>query len=836
MITRMADERQRSSRSEAARVEVSTPGAVAAPPDAAPGSAWAAWLEGAWRDLRDSIRTVRRHPDVLVVSAISLGLGIGLNAMLYTGIATIFWNEPTMRDPDRVVGVEPATGNQFSYPDYVDLVERHVFEDAVAFRTAAVNIRTDGRDRRLTSLLVTSNFFDVLGVTARLGRTFGAIDAAREHDPVVAVLTGQFWRSFFHGDPSVVGRPLIVNGVPYTIVGVLPDDYRAVTGIYSPGLYLPVSRLTLGAFENRPTPSLTVLGRLRPNATATEARQAVTRLAADLERLYPERLTSDGRPAKVFAAATLQFRGTPTAFTLLATVGWITAALVLLIACVNVTGLLMARVTDRRRELAIRAALGAGRARVVRAIVAEAFLLVVIGAAVGLPLAAALARLPVPALEGVRQLMALDRRAVPYAAVVVGLGTVLCGLLPALKAMRSDVLSVMRDGGEASTPRMRLRQALVTAQVAMSFVLVVAAFLCVRSQAHMARVDLGFDLDHGIVANFGLRSNDYPGQQRVDLAERLVTTVLRIPGVVSASPADLVPLGGDVLIKTFHPAGRTDIPGTRPDTFSVGPAYFKTMAIPLLRGREFTAFDRADTRPVAIVNETFAKTYFPGRDVIGRVFETADESDATIVGLVRDHRVGTIGEPPRSVVYYAFAQRPSNLIVHVRTAIAPDGLVPSVRAAIDGIDATVPLNLEPLRSATRMEMNLRRAGLTLMGSIGALALVLAIIGLYGVMSYVAAARTPEIGIRMALGASASRIRVEMLRRALTVVAAGVAAGAFAAVAVTPIMTTMLAGVSPYDPVAFTAAALFLLLIGTVAGYVPAHRCAQVDPMRTLRRL
>jgi predicted permease len=524
-------------------------------------------------------------------------------------------------------------------------------------------------------------------------------------------------------------------------------------------------------------------------------------------------------------------------FRLLAGVAWVTVGLVLLIACVNITGLLVARVAERRREIAVRVAIGAGRARVVQAMLIESFLLVATGVAVGLPLALALNQIPWPgALGAMQDAMALDRRVLPFSGALVVAATVVCGIVPALKATRSDVVSEVRLGGEGVTPRLWLRQALVVGQVAMSLLLVVASLLCVRSQIEVGRTDLGFDLDHGVVVSFALDRSQYPGEARVRFAEPLVDRIEQVPGVSAVSMASVVPLSGDSLVRSFHPAGRTDIPGTRPSTYSVGPHFFRTLAIPVLRGREFMAVDQAGTPPVAIVNETFARTYFPNQEVLGQRVATADEADAEVIGLVRDHRIGTIGEAPQSVVYYAFAQRPRNLILHVRTATSPDALVNSVRRAVEGAGVAVPFTVQTLGSATSLEMTMRRAGTWLMGTMGAIGLLLAAIGLYGVMSHLVASRTAEIGIRMALGASAGRIHEEVLRRALRVVAAGVGIGALLAVGLLPVFRTFLAGVSPFDPLVFGTAALLLAVVGLGASYVPALRSARLDPIRALRHL
>jgi putative ABC transport system permease protein len=484
----------------------------------------------------------------------------------------------------------------------------------------------------------------------------------------------------------------------------------------------------------------------------------------------------------------------------------------------------------------VRVAIGAGRARVVQAMLIESLLLVATGAVLGLVLSSVFSWVPLPAeLVPLRTIMALDGRILPYAIPFVCLTTLVCGVLPAIRATRASILDDVRQSGEGATPRTWMRQALVVGQLAMSVFLVVVTLLFVRSQVKIGHADLGFDLDHGIVARFGLDQRQYGGDARAPFAERLVERIARVPGVSVASVANFVPLGGDSLLRSFHPAGRTDIPGTRPSNYSVGADFFRTLGIHLLKGREFGRTDRVGSPAVAIVNETFAHTYFPGQDVIGRHVQTEDELNAEIVGVVRDHRIGTIGETRQSVIYYPFAQRPRTLIIHAR-ASSPDGLVAAVQRAIDEVDATVPVNVQTLRSATSLEMNMRRVGTILMGTMGAVGLLLAMIGLYGVMTYVAASRTAEVGIRMALGASRPRIRQEMLLRALNVVARGVVLGALASLALTPLFRTFLAGVSPFDPVAFAGAAVVLMMVGLIASYLPARRSSRLDPMRALRQL
>jgi predicted permease len=521
-----------------------------------------------------------------------------------------------------------------------------------------MNLGTGTDISRTSVMVVTANFFDTLGIEPAQGRTFGAGEAASAREPRVAVVTWGFWRARLHADPSAIGRTIVLDGERFEVAGVLADDYRAVTGWMAPAIYVPVSRLTLPSLDSRGSPSLTVLATLPVGTSAAQAREAVTAFGGALERTYPDRLTAEGRRASVFPLAELQFRGTPAQFSLLVTVTWVTAALVLLIACVNVTGLLMARATDRRRELAIRVALGAGRAGVVRTLLAESFLLVIAGALVGLPLAHALTTMPVPGAMGALQdAMRPDARLLPFALSLVALATLACGLVPALRASRADVIAEVRQGGETATPRTRLRQGLVAAQVAMSFVLIVAALLCVRSQARVT------------LARPRLRS-----RQRRRRAHQ--------PGP-AGSRRGAHPARGAAR-RTDRGAARRHVSGggrrgparrrrARPQLPPGGPdrhprhasAHLQRGAVVLPHARHparprarFRRLDRAGAPAVAIVNETFARTYFPGGEALGQRVQTEDDPEAEVVGVVRDHRIGTIGEAPASVVFYPYAQQP----------------------------------------------------------------------------------------------------------------------------------------------------------------------------------
>ena len=800
------------------------------------------WFEALTQDLRYGARHLRRAPGLVAVSVLSLGLGIGVNLTLYAGVTTIFRHQPTMTDAPSVVGIEAGNGRQFSYQNYRDLRDSGRFSDVVGFRTSAMNRRVGEQLERLSVLVVTDNFFDGLGIRARLGRTFAAGEAGPERSPRLIVLDYPYWNARFGADPNAIGQTMILDGARFTVVGVLPEDYRSVTGFMAPSAYVPVSALTLTTLTDRGSPTLSVLARLPPGRTRQHAQPVATAFGAELERQFPEINEGMSRPAQVFPADAMQFRGTPVGFQLFPIVLLVLFGLVLLIASVNVAGLLLARAVSRQHELAIRSALGASRVRIIQTLLSESFLLSLLGAAAGLALTGVLSRMDFLDSMRLQRVFTPDRRLVAPGLILVALTTILCGVAPALQSSKVNLLAGLRKGTSGATSRINLRSAFIVGQVALSLTLLVVSSLCLRSQMRIVDIDLGFDLDHGVVARFNVEPVRGPLAARLAFADRVVERIEQIPGVRSAAVTAVVPLGGDALVASFHPAGRSDIPGTRPSTLSVGPRYFETLSIPLVRGREFVAMDRDGTPAVAIVNQTFVNTYFPGQPALsaveggalGQRIEIGGESVAVIVGIVRDSRIDTIGEAPKSVVFYPYAQRPRRLTVIARTAGDPAATLSAVRAAIGELDASASVTISTLRDAAGTELNMRRVGTQMIGAIGILGLLLTEVGLYGVVSYFVASRTAELGIRIALGATSRQLHLEVLRHAARLVGGGIAIGVAASLLVTPVLGTFLAGLSPADPIAFVAAAAVLMLVAFGASYLPARRVARVDPLLALR--
>jgi predicted permease len=794
------------------------------------------WLDGLVHDVRHAARSLWRAPGLVATSVLSLGLGIGVNLALYSGVSTIFLHQPTMTAPDRVVGVQPGGAWQVSYPNFSDLRDSGIFADAMGFRTASLNRGTLDDLERVSALVVSANFFEGLGVRARLGRTFAAAEAAPAQAPRAVVLSHRYWQGRFGADRGVIGQTMTLNGEPFEVIGVLGADFRAITGFVEPSIYVPISKLTLPTLDDRGSVALTVMARLRDDSTADRMPQAVTAWGQSLERSYPDRNEGLGRPAVIFPARSLQFRGTPAGFVLFPIVLAVLFSILLLLGSVNVAGLLLARATSRRKELAIRTALGAGRWRVVQSLLVESLILSTLGTAAGLLLNVLLTRLPGSAANGfLQQMMVPDAGLVGPAVLLILVTTVLCGAVPALRATRGHVLERLRQEEATHSGRLPIRHALVVSQVAMSLVLLVVASLCLRSQMRVFAVNPGFDLDHGVVARITLEPRRDTPEGRAAVAERLVERLEGLAGLRTAAATSIVPLGGDALVASFHPAGRSDIPGTRPTSVSVGPRYFATLGTPLLGGREFEETDRSGAPVVAIVNRTFANTYFPGGTAIGQPIEMGGEPRAEIVGVVADSKMDTIGEAPKSVIYYPFAQRPRRVTVLMRSDGPPSAMVRPVDKAISELDPTLAASVSTLRDAAGTELAMRQTGTVMVGAIGIVGLLLTTVGLYGVVAYLVASRTVEMGIRLALGASPQGLHWKVTQSAASLVAIGIAIGTGLSMMLTPALATFLAGLSPLDPIAYGAGAVALILVGLIASYVPARAVTRVDPTIALRQ-
>jgi predicted permease len=797
--------------------------------------------------MRHAIRSLRRSPGLVIVSVLSLGLGLGVNLTLFTAIGAVFLFEPTVAESDRVVAIQPGNSNQFSYLNYRDVLDSGVFESVSGHRRAQLILRADGAPERIDGLAVTPNFFQFLGVPAALGRHFSAAEAAPERQPRIAVLSHPFWQRRFGGDAAIVGREVTLNGESFAIVGVLPP-IRPVTMFQDPDLYVPISRLVLPTVDSRSNGNaLAVLARLRPGTSRDQAFAAMTAVNRQLESAYPVINRDMGQPGRI-----LPLRGGELAGSLeqvlLPAVLLTLFGLVLLSACANVAGLLLARAAGRQREIAVRLALGARRAQVVRLLLAESFVLAMLGTLAGgvlaLWLMPALSAFSLPGGEQLNLALEPSMGMALYAFGLLVATTLLCGIAPAMRSGRGSITAVMHGGSLGISGRLWLRHAFVVGQVVSCVILLVLSSLLLRSLVRASAMNPGFDMERGVVASVWVDGARYLADGGLPLGERLVERVERIAGVESASFANILPLGTDVSATRLH------VDGASPNTFgartyvnSVAPRYFATLGIPLLRGRDFDAGDRRGGPPVAIVTEAFERAYFPGQAALGqRVRQSDREPYFEIVGVVGDHMHGSYGDLSTPVFYTSYTQQPRvssqvrPVILSVRTTGSPAALVREVQEAVAAVDATVSADVRTLREATGFELAIRRFGTRMLATAGALGLLLAMIGLYGTMAFVVATRTPEIGMRMAIGATGATILRDVLAQGLKLVGIGFAVGAAISLAVARVAVSILAGLSPADPVTFVGTAAILVAVGLAACYIPARRASAVDPMVALRRL
>jgi predicted permease len=834
-----------------------------------------------WQDLRYGARTLWQNPGFAAIAVVSLALGIGANTSIFSFVNAVLLKPPPVADPAQLVyvfsGRRDTPYNVASYPDYVDLRDRNeVFRSLAAYSPVSVSFNDNDQPDNISGLIVSGNYFDTLGVRPAVGRGFLPEEDQTPGARPVVVISHALWQSRFGGDQSIVGRKLLMNGQPFTVVGVAPADFNGAERGRTNDLYVPLAMQALvrpprGGYSGEMNPDLLskrgprwldMIGRLKDGVTAEQARAAMSTLAAQLAQAYPE------TNRDVIATVTPVSQGDPAqrgtllsvARLLLAVVG-----LVLLIACANVANLLLARATARRREISIRLALGASRWRLIRQLLTESVLLSVLGGAFGLLLAFwlvdALRSFTPPAnLFPVAFDFSLDKSVLGFTLLLSVLTGVVFGIAPAVQASNPDLVSALKDEtatlsgqGGVFGRRLTLRNLLVVAQVALSLVLLIGAGLFLRSLRQAQSIDLGFKPDHVFTMPLNINLLHYTKTQGQDFYSRVLERVEALPGVQSATLTRTPPLSGASRQSTVTIEGRGGEGGARNSESTGGPAetgnnltlassvaqkYFQTLDIPLLRGRDFTPQDREGTPGVAIVNETFAARYLPNQDPVGRRISLGGAQGPwlEIVGLARDSKYITVGEAPAPFVYQPLAQRhESGMVLLVRTAGDPAQFVAPVRGEVQALERNLPLtSARTMPELLAMSLFPARAGAILLGAFGLLALLLATVGLYGVMSYSVSRRTREIGIRMALGAGSGNVLRLVLREGMTLVAVGVLLGLVVAFAATRLLAGFLYGVSPTDPVAFAAIALLLSAVALVASLLPARRAAKVDPMIALR--
>ncbi|HEX7049878.1 MAG TPA: ABC transporter permease [Longimicrobiales bacterium] len=815
------------------------------------------------QDVRYAGRMLLRRPGFALVAVLTIALGVGANTALFTAVNALVLRPLPVREPDRLVGVQAlgAFGGggesrpfALSFPHFEALRERgRAVAELAARADAQLSFGDEEYAEEVLAAFVSGDYFRVLGIRPALGRLLAPSDDRRGAATAGVVLSDRLWRRRFGADPSIVGRTVRLNGRPATVVGVAPASFTG-TGIdRAPGLWAPL------ALRERVVPNsrlyslmwfgLEAIGRLRPGISIERAQ---AELSAGL-RQVGEAL---GGPLEYTNAELHPLSRIPTSrqgsflrfFTMLA----VATSLVLLIAGVNVAGMLLARAAGRQREVVIRAAIGAGRARIVRQLLTEGVLLFLLGGAGGVLLAVWLTdlllafRWPVPVTLD----LAPDGRVLGFAlllSLVTGLGF---SLIPALRASRPELVPA-RDGGRSGRrPSAWLRHGFVVGQVAMSLLLLVAAGLFLRALQHALSIDPGFDPDDVWVASIDLQRQRYDEPRGRQLYDRILERVRQVPGVRSASFSVGVPLGPGEEALRVRPAGAGEDEGELIHANVVGGEYFRTMGIPVLRGRTFATADREDAPHAAIVNQTMAEHFWPGQDPIGKRFvqaysafqiisgqaDGAEAAEFLVVGVVPDGKYSSLREEPEPFIFVAREQNyRSKLVLAVRTEDDAGATVRAVRDAVHALDPALPLlDLTPLTDLIGDDLLTQRIGAVLTTLFGLLGLLLAAVGIYGVMAYSVGQRTREIGIRMALGAESGSVLRMILRQGLTLALLGVAIGLAAAFALTRFVSSLLYGVSATDPLTFAGVALILAAVALLASHIPARRAAGVNPMEALR--
>ena len=810
-------------------------------------------MESLLRDVRLAVRTMRRSPSFTAIAVLCLALGIGATSTIFGIVDVLFFRPPAgVGDPGGIVRpyIARTTGNittgpegypRTSYPEYLDLRDnQRSLSGIAAFMDVALSVGEGLNTEHADGLLVSGNYFSVLAVQPALGRFFVPEEDNGPGSPPAVVLSHLYWQRQFGGDSAAIGKRLRIDGRPYTIVGIAPAGFHGVDAA-AIDVWIPVAQAAAvgegrSFFTNRYAMVIQTIGRLAPGITREQAQanlQSIIRsVAAHQDTTSEMRLDPD---PKLTLWPILSARG-PTLSQQAAIARWLAlaAALVLAIACANTANLLLARAATRRKEIAIRLSVGASRWRLIRQLLTESVMLAVLGAAGGILLAVWGTQL-VPAVGLPPLQFFAQGRVLIFAVAAAVICGILFGLAPALSASRTELAVAMKEGTrEGLDRRSRLRSTLMVAQVALAVLLLTGAGLFVHSLRNVQSVDPGFDADHLVFARLDLGSVGFPDSAVGPFYERALERVRAIPGVAGATLTRSTPMTGSMYLMSYTIPGRPSASDETAITQDGGPAYFSTIGTPILQGRDFTAADRKGSEPIAIVNEAFATKNWPGESPIGKCIDTG-KSCRAVVGVVQNAKYATIEEKQREAIFVPVAQSYGAHALLIRTAGNPSAIIPSVRRTLLEMQSNLPYpEVKTLEDIMRPQLQPRRLGAAMFGVFGLLALVLAAIGLYGVVSYAVTQRTREVGIRMALGAQQVHVVSLVVRQGALLTLVGLVIGIAAALGAARLITHLLFGVSATDPITFVGVAVVLAAVAALASYLPARRATKVDPIIALR--
>jgi predicted permease len=812
------------------------------------------------QDLRYGLRMLAKSPAFTIIAALSLALGIGANTAIFSMVNVILLKPVPVQEPSHLASVfmldQRNPGNlPLSHLNYKDLRDQNeVFSGMAAFAFAQLNWNGGSESEQIPAQVVSGNYFSLLGAEPALGRSFRPEED--EKPTAVAIVSHGFWERSLGSDPNIVGRTLTLNRTPFTVIGVACKGFTGTLLGGGPSVWVPMSMHAVAQpnfnwYEQRRGLFLFAFGRLQPGVSVEQASANLEIVFGQLEQAFP----NDNKGRSAGAVPLLEVRLNPQGangggLVQISVILMTVVGIVLLIACANIANLLLARANQRRREIAVRLALGANRVRLIRQLLTESTLLSLLGAGLGLALANWLLnvlvsddlQLPLP----VGDEMSLDGRVLTFTAVLAVATGLLFGLAPALQASRADVVPILKNesmpagsGRHAAGTRLNLRQGLVVAQIALSLISLVAAGLFLRSLRESQAIDTGFETRGVLVMNFNLGREGYTPERGQVFYQQIAERAAALPGVQRSAVAQNAPLGGGIL-RSVMPEGADTTTRDRilVQVNSVSPGYLDTLGVPLQRGRDFTDTDVEGAPKVVIVNDTMAGRFWPGQDALGKRFKFFGDDDfTTVIGMARDAKYNAVAEDPTPFIYQPLRQNYSPAaVLHVRAAADAGSLSAAVRREVQQLDPTLSVfNIRTLEDQVTDSLAPVRTNVIMLSAFGVLALVLASIGLYGVANYSVAQRTREIGVRMALGAQSGSVLRLVLGHGLLLVGAGLALGLVAALALTAIIPPdLLPRVSVRDPLTFAATSALLGAVALVASYVPAWRATRIDPLIALR--
>jgi predicted permease len=816
-------------------------------------------MENFIKDIRYGVRMLSKNPGVTLVAIITLALGIGANTAIFSGVSAFLMrplNVPNAQELVRPMEIAEDRGltDEFSYPDFLDYRNQSTsFSQLSGEDMLEAAIDAENQNDVIWGQVVSANYFDMLQVKPAMGRAFLPDEDKTPGANAVVVLSHSFWQRRLGSDPNIVGKTVQLNNRAYQVIGIAPENFVGTKFALALDFWAPISmaddlRRIPGMLKERGNHWMNVVGRLKPGVSVEQASAEMAAIATRLNQAYPDNRAVNTQ-AKVIGEVEGRFEDMGGVFKSAGAIAMAIAGLILLIACANVANLMLARAAARRREIGIRLALGASRARLVRQLLTESVLLALVGGGLGLLLAFWVTDLMqgfVPVLEFkiVDNFFSLDSRALVFT-LIVSLGTGLVfGLAPAWHSSNPDVVPVLKGNPETvgKLKALGLRNMLVVAQVALSLVVLVCGGLFIKSFRKAQTMDPGFDNPNGLIAFLSPQLIGYEEQQSRDFYKQVVERVSHVPGVEAAALARTLPLGGSSnsngpILKEGETLPRGSA-GRNIMTNVVSPGYFKTMQIPIVEGRDFDDRDQPKTQRVIIVNQKMAQMLWPGESAVGkRIFIGAESRDALeVVGVVKTGKYSALAEDPKPFFYYSSGQRwPVTMALVIRGSVDPRSLVGAVRSEIQALDRRVPIfGVKTMEEHKTYALWAPNMAATFSLAFGIVAILLSAVGLYSVMAYVVSQRTREVGIRMALGANRSDVMKMITRQGMRLAAIGVGIGLLLALVLAQVLSSLLIGVSGYDVMTFVLVPALLVTVALFACYLPARRATKVDPLVALR--